>query len=174
MKRILWLLAFLVLAAPVHGADNVAVTPGSGKTMACLDISTFCYSKIIFFDTTGAAFGVTGNPFFVTSTVLGTAANQATIITALGTLNTTVGSAIPAGTNVIGHVIVDTAPTTAVTIASLPSGAVTNVGTFAVQSASTLAAETTKVIGTVNQGTSPWVTNESQINGVTPLMGAGP
>ena len=35
------------------------------------------------------------------------------------------------------------------------SRAVTNAGTFAVQS--TLAAETTKVIGTVNQGTSPWV-----------------
>jgi hypothetical protein len=32
---------------------------------------------------------------------------------------------------------------------------VTNAGTFAVQA--TLAAETTKVIGTVNQGTSPWV-----------------
>jgi hypothetical protein len=35
------------------------------------------------------------------------------------------------------------------------SRAVTNAGTFAVQA--TLAAETTKVIGTVNQGTSPWV-----------------
>jgi hypothetical protein len=37
----------------------------------------------------------------------------------------------------------------------VPSHAVTNAGTFAVQA--TLAAETTKVIGTVNQGTSPWV-----------------
>ena len=43
--------------------------------------------------------------------------------------------ALTAGSAVIGHVIVDTAPTTAVTIASLPSGAVTNVGTFAVQAA---------------------------------------
>jgi hypothetical protein len=33
----------------------------------------------------------------------------------------------------LGHVTVDSAPTTAVTIASLPSGAVTNAGTFAVQ-----------------------------------------
>lgn len=62
---------------------------------------------------------------------------------------------------------------------------VTNTGTFAVQA--TLSAETTKVIGTVNQGTSPWVvsgtvtttppsnasTNIAQINGVTPLMGNG-
>jgi len=36
---------------------------------------------------------------------------------------------------------------------------VTNAGTFAVQA--TLAAETTKVIGTVNQGTSPWVTSRN-------------
>jgi hypothetical protein len=46
-----------------------------------------------------------------------------------------------------------------------------------------LPAETTKVIGTVNQGTSPWVisgaltanqsVNVSQINGITPLMGNG-
>lgn len=74
-----------------------------------------------------------------------------------------------------------------------PSQAVTNAGTFLVQAAqstaaslnatvvgtgtfvvqATLAAETTKVIGTVNQGTSPWVDNVSQINGVTPLMGNG-
>lgn len=65
--------------------------------------------------------------------------------------------------------------------------AVTNTGTFAVQA--TLAAETTKVIGTVNQGTSPWVANATlqtqtdttmiggvnikEINAVTPLMGNG-
>lgn len=46
--------------------------------------------------------------------------------------------ALAAGSAVIGHVIVDTAPSTAVT----------NTGTFAVQAA--LNAETTKVIGTVN------------------------
>lgn len=43
--------------------------------------------------------------------------------------------ALPTGSNVIGHVITD-------------SGSVVN---------STLSAETTKVIGTVNQGTSPWI-----------------
>lgn len=42
-----------------------------------------------------------------------------------------------------------------VSLASVPSHPVTNAGTFAVQA--TLSAETTKVIGTVNQGTSPWV-----------------
>lgn len=43
----------------------------------------------------------------------------------------------------------------AITVAASQTIAVTNTGTFAVQA--TLAAETTKVIGTVNQGTSPWV-----------------
>ena len=47
-----------------------------------------------------------------------------------------------------------TFPVTA-TIAASQTIAVTNTGTFVVQA--TLAAETTKVIGTVNQGTSPWV-----------------
>ncbi len=51
-----------------------------------------------------------------------------------------VNAALPAGSNVIGHVITD-------------SGSVVN---------ATLSAETTKVIGTVNQGTSPWVTSASQ------------
>ena len=65
----------------------------------------------------------------------------------------------------LGHVTVDSAPTTAVTNAGTfavqatgtvgvnnfpATQAVSNAGTFAVQSAATLAAETTKVIGTVN------------------------
>lgn len=54
------------------------------------------------------------------------------------TINTTLGSPFQAGGS-IGNT----------------TFAVTNTGTFAVQA--TLAAETTKVIGTVNQGTSPWV-----------------
>lgn len=54
-----------------------------------------------------------------------------------------VNAALPAGSNVIGHVIADSGSTTVVT------GTVT--------ANATLSAETTKVIGTVNQGTSPWV-----------------
>ncbi len=41
---------------------------------------------------------------------------------------------------------------------------VDNSGTFPVQA--TLSAETTKVIGTVNQGTSPWITSVGSISGV--------
>ena len=60
----------------------------------------------------------------------------------------------PGAVNVIGvNAFVTSLP--AVTVAASQTIAVTNTGTFAVQA--TLAAETTKVIGTVNQGTSPWV-----------------
>lgn len=48
---------------------------------------------------------------------------------------------------------------------------VVGTGTFVVQA--TLAAETTKVIGTVNQGTSPWVVNQSQIGGNNISAGVG-
>lgn len=61
-------------------------------------------------------------------------ASQLTTLTPPAAFN----GVLAAGSAVIGHVIVDTAPSTAVT----------NVGTFATQA--TLAAETTKVIGTVN------------------------
>jgi hypothetical protein len=47
--------------------------------------------------------------------------------------------------------------------------AVTNAGTFAVQA--TLAAETTKVIGTVNQGTSPWVVSGAVTVASTTITG---
>lgn len=72
---------------------------------------------------------------------------------------------IAAGAAVIGHVIVDTAPSTAVT----------NAGTFATQS--TLAAETTKVIGTVNLSaaqTLATVTTVSTVSAVTAITNALP
>ena len=134
MKRILWLLAFFALASPAYAADNIAVTPGIGKTIACLDISTVCFAKYIPYDTTGAAFGVTGNPFFVspasgaTFPVTGTfwqttqpvsaaslplpsgastSANQSTANASLAIIATNSGAAIPAGPNLIGKVGID-------------------------------------------------------------------
>lgn len=72
--------------------------------------------------------------------------------------STTIDTALPAGTNVIGHVISDSGSVTNATlsaettkvigtinVAAAQTIAVTNAGTFAVQA--TLAAETTKVIG---------------------------
>lgn len=111
-------------------------------------------------------------------------------LTQAGNLKTAVSEALPAGTNVIGHVINDASSAVIghVIVDTAPSTAVTNVGTFAVQAA--LNAETTKVIGTVNIAASQVVglstgantigaltanqsVNNSQINGVTPLMGNG-
>ena len=151
MKRILWLLAFFALAAPAQAADNVAVTPGSGKTMACLDLSTVCFSKLIIYDTTGAALFASGNGGYVRFP-------SAQAVTA------TLGAET---TKVIGTVNQGTSPW-------VISGAVTNAGTFAVQSAATLAAETTKVIGTVNQGTNPWVISGAVTLASTTLTGTLP
>lgn len=59
------------------------------------------------------------------------------------------GAQLPSGTNVIGHVIADSGSTTAVTqpTAASLNATIVGTGTFAVQAAATLAAETTKVIG---------------------------
>jgi hypothetical protein len=84
----------------------------------------------------------------------------------IGTINISSGQTVglAAGSQVIGHVINDASSAVIghVVVDSAPSTAVTNVGTFAVQA--TLAAETTKVIGTVNQGTSPWVVSGNVTN----------
>lgn len=69
--------------------------------------------------------------------------NTTIAVTNAGTFAVQVSSALPAGTNVIGHVIVDSG---AITFSNTTI-AVTNTGTFAVQA--TLSAETTKVIGVV-------------------------
>jgi hypothetical protein len=123
--------------------------------------------------------GSIGNTAFIANA--GTNLNtSALMLDATGqSILTAVGSAIPAGTAIIGKVGIDqTTPGTTNAVAFTNTTlAVTNAGTFAVQAAqataanlnatvvgtgtfatqATLAAETTKVIGTVNQGTSPWV-----------------
>ena len=58
------------------------------------------------------------------------------VATGVDTFNVTVNAALPAGTNVIGHVITDTGSTTTVTGTVAVSGTVT-----------------------ANQGTNPWITN---------------
>ena len=57
------------------------------------------------------------------------------------------------------------------TTAANLNATVVGTGTFAVQA--TLAAETTKVIGTVNQGTSPWVISGAVTNTVLSVVGSG-
>ncbi len=103
----------------------------------------------------------------------GSAATTIALLKAIANSNV---ASIPAGTNVIGHVIIDTTSTTAVTQATAASlnATVVGTGTFATQA--TLAAETTKIIGTVNQGTSPWVTSgTSTVSGtITANQGTSP
>lgn len=83
----------------------------------------------------------------------GTFAVQATLaaetVKVIGTINVAAGQtiALAAGSAVIGHVVVDSGAI-ALSAGVAEIGNVKNSGTFAVQS--TLAAETTKVIGTVN------------------------
>lgn len=62
-----------------------------------------------------------------------TLANDSTGVIATVGAVTAITNALPAGSNVIGHVITDTGSTTAVTGTVTISGAVTNAGTFAVQ-----------------------------------------
>lgn len=59
----------------------------------------------------------------------------------------------------------DLSETQPVSLASVPSHAVTNAGTFATQAAATLAAETTKVIGTVNVSTAQTITDVPATSG---------
>jgi hypothetical protein len=108
---------------------------------------------------TGAAVAIIdGSGNQITSFGGGTqfAMNSAQGSSAIGTLSLGYDGADVRG------ILVDATGQLRVTIQNVPhtivdsgSVVVTNAGTFAVQA--TLAAETTKVIGTVNQGTSPWV-----------------
>lgn len=59
----------------------------------------------------------------------------------------------------------DLTETQPVSLASVPSHAVTNAGTFATQAAATLAAETTKVIGTVNVSAGQTITDVPAASG---------
>lgn len=105
-----------------------------------------------------------------------TTARGAIIVgTGVDTFNVTVNAALPAGTNLLGKAGIDqTTPgtTNAVSLAQIgvttvsTGNGVVGAGVQRVAIASdntafsvnaTLSAETTKVIGTVNQGTSPWV-----------------
>ncbi len=105
----------------------------------------------IFYDDGLTTTGVTGTFWQATQPVSGTVTAttggltdtqlRATPVPVSGTVTATTGG------------LTDTqlrASAVPISVASLPSQNVTNTGTFAVQSASTLSAETTKVIGTVN------------------------
>lgn len=93
---------------------------------------------------------------------------------ASGNLKTSLGAAIPAGTNVIGHVITDATSTTAVTQATAANlnATVVGTGTFAVQNTAAIPAGA-NTIGAVTQASGPWTVNLTQVNGNGMSTGAG-
>jgi hypothetical protein len=114
----------------------------------------------------GSTFATSPNPV-----VVGGVDFSALLIKTLGFSGGSVQAILTAGTAVIGHVIVDASSAVIghVIVDTAPSTAVTNAGTFATQS--TLSAETTKVIGTVNVASSPPLSTISSVETSTVYSG---
>lgn len=175
-------------AAPA--ANNIGVLPAVANAVA--PTYTEGYQVLLSTDLTGAlritgsisatnpSVSATGSPVPADATMIGGSDGtdlQAIAVDASGQVKVLLENSIPAGSNVIGHVITDSGSTTAVTgtVAVTQSGtwtvgisaaqtiAVTNAGTFAVQDAAaetflaTLAGTVTAGKIAVTQGTSPWV-----------------
>ncbi len=146
MKKILLALLFLALSLPSYAADNIAVTAGTGTTVKMKDVGAgVLESQVLLSDSTGASIlGVAGTANSNVVTVQGIAG---------GTMQpVSIGTALPAGTNVIGHTIIDTGSTTAVTqaTASNLNATVVGTGTFGVQAAQSGTWNVTNISGTVS------------------------
>lgn len=91
----------------------------------------------------------------------GTAAASCATVTA-GSVSTSIIAALPAGTNVIGHAIIDTGSTTAVTQATAANlnATIVGTGTFAVQAAQS---------GTWNIGTVTTITGVTTVSTLTSI-----
>lgn len=121
--------------SPSGPTTAFAVDAANQGTLLCAAASTECPASVPI-NTAGAPMFVTGTPGLVTG------AGGTFPVTGTITAVTAITNALPAGTNLMGKVGIDqTTPGTTNAVAA------------------TLSAETTKVIGTVNQGTSPWVVN---------------
>lgn len=138
--------SLLCNAAPPAMA-NFAISPSGATTLFAIDAanqgtalcaaaSTECGATVPI-NAAGAPLFTSGAPGLVTLT----GSNTIAAVTAIT-------NALPAGTNVIGHAIIDTGSTTAATQATAANLNATVVGTGTFVTQSTLAAETTKVIGT--------------------------
>lgn len=113
----------------------------------------------------------TTNRLYVDASVT-LSANSSVNVAQVNGVTTSTGSGVM-GTGVIRVAIAS--DNDAVTVKQATAGnlnaTVVGTGTFVVQA--TLAAETTKVIGTVNQGTSPWVVSGAVTNTVLSVVGGG-
>jgi hypothetical protein len=85
MKRFILALALILSPSLVWAQASYTVKDAGGvtRTVKSNDCSSTICPIFVPVDTTGAAFGVTGNPFFVTSTTLATAAKQDTLLSAV-------------------------------------------------------------------------------------------
>jgi hypothetical protein len=119
-------------------AANYAVTVGSGTTFGSVVVAGVNYAQQFICDLTtpaqcaavsaAGAVKVDGSAVTqpVSSTTLATAANQATEISSLATIVTNTGAAIPAGTNQIGFVGLQSNTTGGCTPTRVLSAATTN------------------------------------------------
>jgi hypothetical protein len=159
MRRIVLLAFGLLLSSAAYAADNaVIVTPGTGVTMKSKDIGSGVQSmQPVISDTSGNALVTpTAGADTVSNSTEGLAVYNFPLLWNGTTWDRWKGDATNgAYVNIKAGSIANTSfGATQATAANL-NATVVGTGTFVTQS--TLAAETTKVIGTVNQGTSPWV-----------------
>jgi len=111
MRKYLLIALSLLLTTPAMadwtGKDASGATITFKNANTCSSVVCVPVAEPV--DSTGAAFGVSGNPFFISVASLplpsgaATAANQSTEITSLATIATNTGAAIPAGTATIGN-----------------------------------------------------------------------
>ena len=103
MRRIIATLIALVLSTPAL-ADNYTATQGTGTTFAAKNIGGVLYPWWIPANSSGTELFTSGNAGYVqfpsaqaiTCSACSTSSNQSTEITALGTINTTLGTPMQA------------------------------------------------------------------------------
>lgn len=151
MRRTLILFLALAISGPAFGADNYTAKDSTGATVTfkSKDVGAGVEAvQSIPTDSTGALFGITGNPFFVKSndgdlatigtkadSTCGTANGTCSLVALIKFLNTQVQAAIPPGSNLIGSVSIDqTTPGTTNAVQSIP-GIAAGLSTYFVQPA---------------------------------------
>lgn len=170
IKRVLLALAALALCLPGARADFAftlgtgptafSFTSTTGGTALCAAASTHCFASVPI-NTAGAQLFTSGNPGVVSAT--GLTQNQPTSGQTGSLVMGAVTTGAPSYSNANTSNLSLTTGGDLRTVFSNATIAVTNAGTFAVQSATTLGAETTKVIGTVR--------NVGNVGGVLDAIG---
>lgn len=114
MKRFLLALALILSPSLVWAQSSYTIKDAGGttRTVKSNDCASTICPIFVPVDTTGAAFGVTGNPFFVTSTTLATSTKQDALLSAVQAPVPTQAPTVSIG----GVGIVDSAGTNVATV----------------------------------------------------------